>query len=215
MSDGDLTDGRHDAGPGLTGGKGIAAAEPFHLFSEWLAEAAEHEPNDPNAMALATVDAAGLPDVRMVLLKGVGSDGFVFYTNLKSRKGQELAANPSAALCFHWKSLRRQVRVRGQVNPVTSAEADAYFATRPRLARIGAWASTQSAVLESRLALEKAVALHTARFAIGEIPRPPHWSGFRIVPVEIEFWRDGAFRLHERTRYTRVGHGWAKEMLYP
>jgi pyridoxamine 5'-phosphate oxidase len=215
MSDGDLTDRVHDEAAGLMGGKHTDTAEPFRLFAEWLAEAGEHEPNDPNAMALATVDAAGLPDVRMVLLKGVGPDGFVFYTNLESRKGRELAVRPKAALCFHWKSLRRQVRVRGSVEPVTDAEADAYFATRPRLARIGAWASTQSAVLESRLALEKAVALHTARFAVGAIPRPPHWSGFRIVPVELEFWRDGAFRLHERTRYRRAGDGWAKEMLYP
>jgi len=215
MSDGDLTDRVHDEAAALTGGKRADTAEPFRLFSEWLAEAGEHEPNDPNAMALATVDATGLPDVRMVLLKGVGPDGFVFYTNLESRKGQELASNPKAALCFHWKSLRRQVRVRGPVQPVLEAEADAYFATRPRLARIGAWASKQSEALESRLALEKAVALQTARFAVGEIPRPPHWSGFRLAPVEFEFWRDGAFRLHERTRYTRAGGGWAKALLYP
>lgn len=215
MSDGDLTDRVHDEAAELTGGKRADAAEPFRLFSEWLAEAGEHEPNDPNAMALATIDATGLPDVRMVLLKGVGPDGFVFYTNLGSRKGQELASHPKAALCFHWKSIRRQVRVRGRVEAVTEAEADAYFATRPRLTRIGAWASKQSHVLESRLALEKAVALQTARFAVGEIPRPPHWSGFRVIPIEFEFWRDGAFRLHERTRYTRSGRDWVKALLYP
>jgi pyridoxamine 5'-phosphate oxidase len=167
-------------------------------------------------MALATVDASGMPDVRMVLLKGFDAEGFVFYTNLESAKGQELAAAPKAALCFHWKSLRRQVRVRGSVTPVTAAEADAYFATRPRLSRIGAWASQQSRPLESRFALEKAVAYHTARFAVGAIPRPGYWSGFRIVPQHIEFWRDGAFRLHDRVRFTRVqSAGWTKARLFP
>jgi len=215
MTDGPKVAEPHDAATALTGGKLAAATEPFLLFSEWLAEATEQEPNDPNATALATVDESGMPDVRMVLLKGFGPDGFVFYTNLESRKGRELASTPKAALCFHWKSIRRQVRVRGGVECVTPAEADAYFATRPRLARIGAWASKQSEPLESRLALERAVALATARFAVGEVPRPPHWSGFRIVPVEIEFWRDGAFRLHDRARFTRAGNGWTKTMLYP
>jgi pyridoxamine 5'-phosphate oxidase len=206
---------RHDAAAALTSGKLADASDPFPLFAEWLEEATKSEPNDPNAMALATVDKLGLPDVRMVLLKGFSADGFVFYTNLGSSKGRELAANPKAALCFHWKSLRRQVRIRGAVEPVTPEDADAYFATRARLAKIGAWASKQSEPLESRLALEKAVALTTARFGFGEVPRPPHWSGFRIVPVEIEFWHDGAFRLHHRARFTRSGEGWTKTMLYP
>jgi pyridoxamine 5'-phosphate oxidase len=166
-------------------------------------------------MALATVDAAGMPDVRMVLLKDHGPEGFVFYTNLESSKGRQLAAVPRAALCFHWKSLRRQVRVRGTVSSVTEAEADAYFASRSRLSRIGAWASKQSRPLESRLALEKAVAIETAKHALGEVPRPPYWSGFRLTPLEIEFWRDGAFRLHERLRFTRAASGWTKAMLYP
>ena len=192
------------------------ADEPFSLFAEWLADATESEPNDPNAMALATVDADGLPDVRMVLLKDFDRAGFVFYTNLGSQKGRELAANPKAALCFHWKSLRRQVRVRGPVDPVDPAEADSYFASRPRASRIGAWASRQSEPLESRFALEKAVAQYTARFGIGTIPRPDFWSGFRIAPDSIEFWRDGAFRLHDRIRFRREGAaGWLRERLYP
>ncbi len=215
MSDGNATAEAHDAAGKLTVGKPAEATDPFLLFSEWLAEASAQEPNDPNAMALATVDDSGLPDVRMVLLKGFDPDGFVFYTNLESSKGRQLAASPKAALCFHWKTLRRQVRVRGPVEPVTPEEADAYFASRPRLARIGAWASTQSKPLESRMALERAVALQTARFAVGEIPRPPHWSGFRIVPLEIEFWRDGAFRLHHRARFVRAPDGWTKTLLYP
>ncbi len=190
-------------------------ADPIPLFSAWLGEAERSEPEDPNAMALATVDAAGMPDVRMVLLKGHGPDGFVFFTNLESRKGEELGANPKAALCFHWKSLGRQVRVRGPVSPVATAEADAYFASRPRASRIGAWASQQSRPLESRFALEKAVAAFTAKHAVGEIPRPEYWSGFRIAPTEIEFWRAGAFRLHERVRFTRTGDGWEKALLYP
>ena len=190
-------------------------ADPILLFSAWLGEAGASEPEDPNAMALATVDGDGLPDVRMVLLKGHGADGFVFFTNVESRKGQELLANPKAALCFHWKSLGRQVRVRGPVAAVLADEADAYFASRPRASRIGAWASQQSRPLESRFALEKAVATYTARYAIGEIPRPPYWSGFRLTPAEIEFWRAGAFRLHERVRFTRAGEGWEKVLLYP
>jgi pyridoxamine 5'-phosphate oxidase len=215
MHDGDTTANLHDDAAKLKSGDLAAGADPFVLFSEWLAEAMAAEANDPNAMALATVDETGLPDVRMVLLKGVDADGFVFYTNLESRKGRQLAGQPKAALCFHWKSLRRQVRVRGPVEPVTPAEADAYFATRPRLSRIGAWASRQSAPLESRFALEKAVALYTARFPAGGIPRPPHWSGFRLVPVEIEFWRDGAFRLHDRARFSRSDAEWTRTALFP
>jgi pyridoxamine 5'-phosphate oxidase len=199
-----------------------AADEPFALFSRWFADAEASEPNDPNAMALATVDADGLPNVRMVLLKGVdGADatprGFVFYTNLESAKGRELIAAQKAALCFHWKSLRRQVRVRGLVSAVSGAEADAYFASRARGSRLGAWASAQSRPLESRFALEKAVAAVTARYPIGEIPRPPHWSGFRITPVEIEFWHDRPFRLHDRLVFRRgdAATPWQTQRLYP
>lgn len=189
--------------------------EPFALFGEWLDEAKETEPNDPNAMSLATVDPDGLPDVRMVLLKGFDTQGFVFYTNLESAKGRELLATPKAAICFHWKSLRRQVRVRGLVEQVTDAEADAYYATRPRGSRIGAWASKQSRPLESRFALEKAVAEYTARYPIGDIPRPDHWSGFRIKPVQIEFWMDKPFRLHDRLLFEREGNSWKTTRLYP
>jgi pyridoxamine 5'-phosphate oxidase len=199
-----------------------AAIDPFLLFEGWFIEATAAEPNDPNAMALATVDAGGLPNVRMVLLKGldgagIADRGFVFYTNLESAKGTELAANPCAGLLFHWKSLHRQVRVRGPVAAVTAAEADAYFASRPRGSRLGAWASQQSRPLESRFALEKAVALATAKYGIAEIPRPPHWSGFRLAPVEMEFWADRPFRLHDRVRFTRAkpGDHWRRERLYP
>ncbi|MGO4704643.1 pyridoxamine 5'-phosphate oxidase [Microvirga sp. 2MCAF38] len=199
----------------LTSGDFTEAGEPFALFQVWLAEAERSEPNDPNAMALATVDADGLPDVRMVLLKGADENGFVFYTNTESNKGRELLANPKAALVMHWKSLRRQVRVRGNVTRVSDAEADAYFQTRPRDSRIGAWASQQSRPLESRFALEKAVAVNTAKYAIGEVPRPPYWTGFRIEPVSIEFWKDQPFRLHDRVVFTRDGDGWRKMRLYP
>jgi pyridoxamine 5'-phosphate oxidase len=199
-----------------------AAAEPFELFQAWFAEAQAHEPNDPNGMALATVDPDGMPNVRMVLLKGVdpaehAARGFVFYTNLESAKGRELLASGKAALCFHWKSLRRQVRVRGLVSMVSNPEADAYFATRARGSRLGAWASQQSRPLESRFALEKAVAAVTARYPIGEIPRPPYWSGFRVTPLEIEFWHDRPFRLHERIVFRRNASSepWRKERLYP
>jgi pyridoxamine 5'-phosphate oxidase len=192
------------------------SAEPFELFASWFKDAEKSEPNEPNAMALATVDKGGLPDVRMVLLKGFDHNGFVFYTNLESRKGTELAQNMKAALCFHWKSLRRQVRVRGPVERVSDAEADAYFASRPRGSRIGAWASKQSRPLESRFALEKAVAEYTAKYPLGEIPRPPHWSGFRIVPQMIEFWADRQFRLHDRVVFDRAAEGgWKKARLYP
>lgn len=198
------------------------ADEPFALFATWLGDAEASEPNDPNAMALATVDGDGLPNVRMVLLKGVDSAdatqrGFVFYTNLESAKGHELLAARKAALCFHWKSLRRQVRVRGLVSSVSDAEADAYFASRARGSRLGAWASAQSRPLESRFALEKAVATITARYPIGEIPRPPHWSGFRVTPVEIEFWHDRPFRLHDRLVFRRpdAATPWQKQRLYP
>jgi pyridoxamine 5'-phosphate oxidase len=199
-----------------------AASDPFALFESWFVEATASEPNDANAMALATVDASGLPNVRMVLLKDVdGRDhparGFVFYTNLESAKGRELASSRQAAVLFHWKSLRRQVRARGSITPVSTEEADEYFATRPRLSRIGAWASDQSRPLESRFALEKKVAEYTAKFAIGEVPRPPHWSGFRLTPVEVELWRDRPFRLHDRIVFRRpdVSQRWTKTRLYP
>jgi pyridoxamine 5'-phosphate oxidase len=194
-----------------------ASDEPFRLFGQWLAEAEASEPNDPNAMALATVDEEGLPDVRMVLLKGFDAQGFVFYTNTGSAKGQELKATMKAALVFHWKSLRRQVRVRGPVESVSDKEADEYFASRPRGSRIGAWASLQSQPLESRFALEKAVARYTAKYGIGEIPRPAHWTGFRIRPVQIEFWADRPFRLHDRLVFRRAAPEgvWNKARLFP
>jgi pyridoxamine 5'-phosphate oxidase len=202
---------------GLTSGDFTAAEEPLRLFSEWFAEAAKAEPADPSAMTLATIGEDGFPNARIVLLKGVDDRGFVFYTNTESRKGQELAATPKAALVFLWKSLKRQVRVRGPVERVTAEEADAYFATRPKLAQIGAWASQQSRPLESRMAFEKAVALYTAKHAIGSVPRPPHWSGFRILPLGIEFWHDRPYRLHDRIEFRRdsIETPWAKTRLYP
>jgi pyridoxamine 5'-phosphate oxidase len=191
--------------------------EPFQLFADWLKEAEASEINDPNAVALATVDEDGLPNVRMVLLKGFDQDGFVFYTNFESQKGREVLGQKKAAMCFHWKTLRRQVRLRGPVEVVSSEEADAYFQTRARGSRIGAWASKQSRPLESRFALEKAVAEYTARYAIGEIPRPAHWSGFRIRPLSIEFWKDQKFRLHDRIEFRRSEPqgGWDKVRMYP
>ena len=201
----------------LKSGDFTAADEPLALFAAWMEEAARSEPADPNAMALATVGPDGLPNVRMVLLKGFDEKGFVFYTNMDSQKARELDAQPKAALSFHWKSLRRSVRVRGPVEKVLPAEADAYFKTRPRLAQIGAWASKQSAPLESAFALEKAVARCTAKYAIGAVPRPPFWSGYRIVPLRIEFWHDRPFRLHERIAFRRgaASEVWNKQRLYP
>ena len=189
--------------------------DPYALFAEWLAEAARSEPNDPNAMCLATATPEGRPSARMVLLKGHDPRGFVFYTNLESRKGGELAANPFAALCFHWKTLTRSVRVEGRIEPVTPEEADAYYASRSRGSRIGAWASRQSRPLEGRWALEKAVAEYTVKFGVSEIPRPPFWSGFRLLPERIEFWRDMPFRLHERRVFVASEGGWRTEALYP
>jgi pyridoxamine 5'-phosphate oxidase len=191
--------------------------DPIARFEAWMAEAAKTEPNDPNAVCLATSTPDGLPSARMVLLKGVDARGFVFYTNLESRKGGELAANPHAALCFHWKGIGRSVRVEGPVEPVAPEEADAYYASRSRGSRIGAWASKQSRPLEGRWALEKAVAEYTLKFGIGEIPRPDFWSGFRVLPRRIEFWRNMPFRLHERVVFQRAdaAQPWRTELLYP
>ena len=201
----------------LTDGDPRSADDPFAQFSEWFAQAEKSEPNDPNAIALATVDGDGLPNVRMVLLKGWDQRGFTFYTNFESAKGVELLASRKAAFCLHWKSLGRQIRVRGPVTVIDDSEADAYFDSRARVSRIGAWASQQSRPLEGRFALEAAVAEYTAKFAVGRIPRPPHWSGLRIDPVEMEFWREGRFRLHERIRYMRTASGqpWTSTHLYP
>jgi pyridoxamine 5'-phosphate oxidase len=201
----------------LTTGDFTEESQPFELFGRWLKDAEASEPNDPNAVALATVDDHGLPNVRMVLLKGFDEHGFVFYTNFESQKGQEILGQKKAAMVFHWKSLRRQVRLRGEVEVVSDAEADAYYATRPRGSRIGAWASKQSRPLESRFALEKSVAEYTTRYAIGDIPRPAHWSGFRIKPVSIEFWHDRQFRLHDRMEFRRkdASGAWEKVRMYP
>lgn len=195
----------------------FAENEPFALFERWFKDAKEKEPSDPNGMALATADASGFPDVRMVLMKGFDQNGFVFYTNAESVKGRQLEENARAAVAFYWKSLRRQVRVRGVIEPVSDAEADAYFRSRDRGARLGAWASRQSRPLEDRLALEKRIAEFALTYGVGEVPRPDYWRGYRLVPLSIEFWRDRPFRLHDRLLFTRsdAASPWAKSRLYP
>ena len=201
----------------LTSGDFAESDEPLALFGRWFEEAVRSEPRDPTAMALATVDADGIPNLRMVLMKGFDERGFVFYTNVDSQKGRELDATRRAALLFHWKSLNRQVRLRGPVERVGDAEADSYFATRPRLAQIAAWASKQSAPLESRLVFERAVALQTAKYVVGSVPRPPYWTGYRLLPLVMEFWEERPFRMHDRVQFRRAAtvNPWHKTRLYP
>lgn len=190
-------------------------SNPIDMFKSWYAEAEASEPDLPNAVALATASPDGKPSVRMVLLKGWDDQGFVFYTNFESRKGQELIANPHGALCFHWKSLARQIRIEGPVTRVTDEEADAYYQSRDRQSRIGAWASQQSRPMEGMFRLEREVAKYAAKYPVGDVPRPPFWSGFRIAHERLEFWREKPFRLHERLIYTREGEGWATHHLFP
>lgn len=192
--------------------------DPFAHFRDWYAQAEKSEPAYPEAFALATADRDGRPSVRIMLLKGYDERGFVFFTNLESRKGGEIADNPEVAMCFHWKTLEKQVRIEGPVQPVTAEEADAYFATRPRTSQLGAWASRQSRPLQGRFELEAEVARYTAKFNVGDVPRPPHWSGFRLAPERVEFWRQYAFRLHDRLEYRRDrrdGGGWESRYLFP
>jgi pyridoxamine 5'-phosphate oxidase len=195
-------------------------SDPFRWFQDWMAEAAASEPNDPNAMTVATATPEGLPSARIILLKGVDGPeaaprGFVFYTNKQSRKSEELAANTACALLFHWKTLERQVRVEGRVQSVSDAEADAYFASRPRISRLGAWASDQSRPLARRVELERRLAEQEERFPGDDIPRPPHWSGYRVVPARFEFWQGMPYRMHDRTIFVRQGEGWTSSKLYP
>ncbi len=197
---------------------GIAIAnDPFTLFADWLKAAEKSEPNDPNAMAVATADSSGMPDIRMVLLKGHDDRGFVFYTNKQSKKGNELSANPQAALNFHWKSLKRQIRILGPVSDVSDEEADAYFASRAKDSQIGAWASQQSRPMQTRFEFEKRIATFAAKYGLVKVPRPPYWSGYRVMPLRIEFWRDRPFRLHDRLVYMREAEGapWTTQKLYP